>query len=50
MGMCVAGLGALGVSLVYISFAEGIKKTINWYLNHQEWWRPIVEKEMKIKC
>ena len=32
------------------SFAEGIKKTINWYLNHQEWWRPIVEKEMKIKC
>ena len=32
------------------SFADGIKRTIEWYLKHREWWEPIVEKEMKIKC
>lgn len=31
------------------SFADGIKKTIDWYLEHRDWWEPIVEKEMRIR-
>ncbi|MCT4545231.1 MAG: dTDP-glucose 4,6-dehydratase [Vallitalea sp.] len=27
------------------SFEEGIKKTINWYLNNIEWWRKIIQKQ-----
>lgn len=23
-------------------FADGIKKTIQWYLDHEDWWQPIV--------
>lgn len=26
-------------------FADGIKKTIRWYLDHEEWWQPIVSGE-----
>ena len=26
-------------------FADGIKKTIRWYLDHQDWWREIVSGE-----
>lgn len=27
------------------SFEEGIKKTIQWYLNHKEWWEDILSGE-----
>ena len=26
-------------------FVDGIKKTIRWYLDHEEWWQPIVSGE-----
>lgn len=26
-------------------FAEGIKKTIEWYLNNRKWWEPIISGE-----
>ena len=26
-------------------FAEGIQKTIDWYLNHKEWWQEIISGE-----
>ena len=26
-------------------FADGIEKTIDWYLKHEEWWQPIVTGE-----
>ncbi|MGN1195989.1 MAG: dTDP-glucose 4,6-dehydratase [Acetatifactor sp.] len=26
-------------------FADGIKKTIAWYLGHEDWWQPIVSGE-----
>ena len=26
-------------------FAEGIEKTIDWYLKHEEWWQPIISGE-----
>jgi dTDP-glucose 4,6-dehydratase len=26
-------------------FADGIKKTIDWYLNHEDWWQPIIDGE-----
>ncbi len=26
-------------------FADGIKKTIQWYLDHQEWWKTIISGE-----
>lgn len=26
-------------------FKDGIKKTIRWYLEHEEWWQPIVSGE-----
>lgn len=29
------------------SFSEGIKKTIDWYLNNKEWWDPIISGEYK---
>lgn len=28
-------------------FNDGIKKTIDWYLNHKEWWKEIVSGEYK---
>jgi len=27
------------------TFAEGIQKTIDWYLNHREWWETIISGE-----
>ncbi len=27
-----------------ISFEEGIKETIQWYKNNEDWWRPLKEK------
>ena len=29
------------------TFAEGIEKTINWYLNNREWWEAIISGEYK---
>lgn len=26
-------------------FRDGIKKTIRWYLDHEEWWQPIIDGE-----
>ena len=26
-------------------FADGIKKTIRWYLDHSDWWQPIISGE-----
>ena len=26
-------------------FADGIKKTIDWYLTHREWWETIISGE-----
>lgn len=26
-------------------FGEGVKKTIEWYLTHKEWWQEIVSGE-----
>ena len=26
-------------------FADGIKKTIQWYLDHEGWWQPIISEE-----
>lgn len=28
-------------------FADGIKKTIDWYLNHKDWWQPIIDGEYR---
>ena len=27
-----------------LTFAEGLADTVSWYLNNEEWWRPIREK------
>ena len=24
------------------SFESGLERTVRWYLDHQDWWRPIV--------
>lgn len=28
-------------------FCDGIKKTIDWYLNHRAWWEPIISGEYR---
>ena len=28
-----------------IHFAEGLERTVNWYLEHPEWWRPLKSGE-----
>lgn len=28
-------------------FEEGIKKTIQWYLEHQDWWQPLLSRKEK---
>ncbi len=28
-------------------FADGIKKTIRWYLDHEDWWQPIISGEYR---
>lgn len=27
-----------------VKFADGIRYTVEWYLSHEEWWRPLVVK------
>jgi len=29
------------------SFESGLRKTIDWYVNHEEWWRPLYEANRK---
>ena len=28
-----------------VTFAEGLQRTVNWYLEHPEWWRPLKSGE-----
>ena len=28
-----------------VTFAEGLERTVEWYLKHQEWWRPLKSGE-----
>lgn len=30
--------------LAYETFETGLRKTVQWYLNHQEWWLPLRDK------
>ena len=29
----------------HISFEEGLRSTIDWYVDHEEWWRPLKSGE-----
>jgi dTDP-glucose 4,6-dehydratase len=29
------------------TFAQAIEKTVRWYVEHQDWWRPIKSGEFK---
>ena len=31
--------------LTETKFSDGIKKTISWYLEHEDWWQPIISGE-----
>ncbi len=28
-----------------VSFAEGLERTVRWYMDHQDWWRPLKSGE-----
>ena len=28
-----------------VTFAEGLERTVRWYVDHQEWWRPLKSGE-----
>jgi len=28
------------------NFEEGLKKTVRWYMNNEDWWRPLKEKNI----
>lgn len=28
-----------------VSLAEGLSKTVHWYLENEDWWRPLMERE-----
>lgn len=28
-----------------VTVAEGLRKTVKWYLNHQDWWMPLLSEE-----
>jgi dTDP-glucose 4,6-dehydratase len=28
-------------------FEEALEKTVHWYINHEDWWRPLKERTMK---
>jgi dTDP-glucose 4,6-dehydratase len=30
------------------NFDEGLKETINWYKNNQDWWRPLLQRKASI--
>ena len=32
-----------------ISFDDGIEKTVNWYVDHSDWWGKIIEKKYNLK-
>jgi dTDP-glucose 4,6-dehydratase len=27
-----------------VTFEEGIKRTVDWYVAHQDWWHPFYER------
>lgn len=29
-----------------VSFEEGIRKTIDWYLTHEDWWKPLINEKV----
>ena len=29
-----------------VSWNEGFEQTINWYLENEDWWRPLVKADM----
>jgi dTDP-glucose 4,6-dehydratase len=31
-------------------FTEGVKKTVDWYVNHHEWWETIISGEYRNYC
>ncbi|HUD06076.1 MAG TPA: dTDP-glucose 4,6-dehydratase [Candidatus Saccharimonadales bacterium] len=42
--------GELGWQPKYIDFLEGLKATIEWYANNQDWWKPMkAETESKYR-
>jgi dTDP-glucose 4,6-dehydratase len=28
-----------------VTVEEGLRQTIEWYLTHEDWWRPLLSKE-----
>tara|TARA_A100001015_G_scaffold313566_1_gene421079 strand:- start:735 stop:1781 length:1047 start_codon:yes stop_codon:yes gene_type:complete len=30
-----------------VPFKTGLRKTIDWYINHQEWWEPLIKNQNK---
>ena len=37
--------GIVGTLIMFSKFADGIKKTIQWYLDHKDWWETILSGE-----
>ena len=37
--------GIIGTLIMFSKFADGIKKTIQWYLDNKEWWETIISGE-----
>jgi dTDP-glucose 4,6-dehydratase len=32
-----------------VSFSQGLRKTVEWYLKNRDWWEPLVEKHQATK-
>ena len=35
--------GELGYAAQH-SFEDGLRQTLRWYLGHEDWWRPLLER------
>ncbi len=33
-----------------VTFAEGLRQTVDWYLTHQDWWMPLLSTEYQDYC
>ncbi len=31
-----------------VDFDEGLRRTVTWYLEHEEWWGPLVERHQAV--